>query len=218
MRRVLTILALFLGFRLLAAEVMPPAPAKYFNDYAQVVSTDTAAQLNQALENFEKESSSQILVAVFPKMQSDSSVEDYTVRVARAWKVGQQAKNNGAVLFVFVQDRKMYLQVGYGLEGVLPDALCKRIIAEQITPRFKSGDFTGGMTAGVQSIIAAAKGEYTGSGSTVAERGGLQRRGSPSVLFIIVAVIVVLILISRFRRLGSSGGGWIYTGGGGGGW
>src|SRR6185437_15260046 len=111
----------------------------------------------------------QILVAVFPKMQSDSSIEDYTVRVAREWKVGQKNKNNGAVLFVFVNDHKMYLQVGYGLEGVLPDALCKRIIDEQITPRFRSGDFNGGLTAGVQSIIAATKGEYKGTGQTVAE-------------------------------------------------
>ena len=76
MRRTLALLLLFLGFRLFAAEVIPPAPAKYFNDYAQVVSADTAARLNLALENFEKESSDQIVVAVFPKMQSDSSIED----------------------------------------------------------------------------------------------------------------------------------------------
>jgi len=108
-RRALALSALLLGLRLLAAEVIPPPPAKYFNDYAQVVSAETAAQLNQTLENFERESSDQILVAVFPRMQSNSSVEDYTVRVARAWKVGQKDRNNGAVLFVFVQDHKVYL-------------------------------------------------------------------------------------------------------------
>jgi len=136
--------------RLLADEVIPPPPAAYFNDYANVVSTGTAAQLDKTLEDFERQSSDQIVVAVFPKMQSDSSIEDYTVRVARSWQVGQKNKNNGAVLFVFVQDHKMFLQVGYGLEGVLPDALCKRIIDEQISPRFKAGDFDGGLTAGVQ--------------------------------------------------------------------
>ena len=113
------------------------------------------------------------MVAVFPKMQSDSSIEDYTVRVARSWQVGQKNKNNGAVLFVFVQDHKMFLQVGYGLEGVLPDALCKRIIDEQITPRFKAGDFDGGLTAGVQAILAATKGEYKGTGTN---GGGYQLR------------------------------------------
>ena len=217
MGRILAFSALLLGFRLLAAEVIPPAPAKYFNDYAQVVSADTAAQLNQTLENFERESSDQIVVVVFPKLQSDSSVEDYTVRVARAWKAGQKEKNNGAVLFVFVQDHKVYLQVGYGLEGVLPDALCKRIIAEQITPRFKSGDFNGGLAAGVQSILAAVKGEYKGTGSTVAGSQG-KRPGGVSIVFIIIVVAVILILLSRRGRSGGRRGGWIITGGGGGGW
>ena len=171
MRRLCAILVLLFGFRLFAGEVIPPPPAAYFNDYAHVVSAGTAAQLDKTLEDFERQSSDQIVVAVFPKMQSDSSIEDYTVRVARSWQVGQKNKNNGAVLFVFVQDHKMFLQVGYGLEGVLPDALCKRIIDEQITPRFKAGDFDGGLTAGVQAILAATKGEYKGTGTTVADNG-----------------------------------------------
>src|SRR5512135_2889675 len=108
-----------------AAEVIPPAPEHYFNDYAGVTSSDTASRLNKTLEDFERETSNQILVAVYPKMQSDSSIEDYTVRVAQSWRVGQKGKDNGAVLFVFVQDRKMFIQVGYGLEGALPDALAK---------------------------------------------------------------------------------------------
>jgi uncharacterized protein len=151
-------------------------------------------------------------------MQSDSSIEDYTVRVARAWNAGQKNKNNGAVLFVFIQDRKMYIQVGYGLEGVLPDALCKRIIAEQITPHFKSGDFTGGLTAGVQGILAAVKGEYQGTGSTVAERNGRSRSRSSVVSIVFIVFVILLSLLSRGRRRRSwLGGGW-FIGGGGGGW
>jgi len=193
-RRCCAILILLFGFRLFADEVIPPAPAAYFNDYAHVVSTTTAAQLNQTLENFERQTSEQIVVAVFPKMQSDSSIEDYTVRVARSWQVGQKDKNNGAVLFVFVQDHKMFLQVGYGLEGVLPDALCKRIIDEQITPRFRAGDFDGGLTAGVQSILAATKGEYKGTGTTVAESHA--RRGAPSsfVIFLVFALVMIVVV------------------------
>src|ERR1700733_12875321 len=98
-------------------------------------------------------------------MQSDSSIEDYTVRVAEAWKVGQKTKSNGAVLFVFVQDHKMFLQVGYGLEAVIPDATAKQIIDNEIKPPFKNGDFDGGVTAGVKAIIAATRGEYKGNGS-----------------------------------------------------
>ena len=218
MRRFGAILILLGSFRLFAAEVIPPPPAAYFNDYAHVVSTRTAAQLNQTLENFERQSSDQILVAIFPKMQSDSSVEDYTVRVARSWRVGQSAKNNGAVLFVFVQNHQLFLQVGYGLEGVLPDALCKRIIDEQITPRFKSGDFDGGLTAGVQAILAATKGEYQGTGRTARERRGSSQQ-SPNaqllpviIIFGVFGLFAVLSLFRRGRRAFYSGSGW--SGGG----
>lgn len=221
MRRSLTILALLLGIRLFAAEVIPPAPAKYFNDYAGVTAADTAAQLNQTLENFEKETSSQIVVAVFPKLQTDSSIEDYTVRVARAWQVGQQDVNNGAVLFVFIQDRKMYIQVGYGLEGVLPDALCKRIIEHEIKPHFKAGDYNRGLTAGVNAMLAAARGEYQGTGRTVAQgwgRGAISAEHRIVILFVVVMLIFILVQALRGGVRVNRGGGWMISSGGGGGW
>jgi uncharacterized protein len=216
-----------------ADEVIPAKPAHYFNDYANVVSPGTAAQLNQQLEDFEKSTSSQIVVVVYPKMQSDSSIEDYTVRVAQSWHVGQKGKDNGAVLFVFVADRKMFLQVGYGLEGALPDALGKQIIENEIKPRFKAGDYDGGLSAGVSAILAATKGEYKGNGQTVAS----QRQGSGGdfsvfvTILIVVAIIFALIRAIKFPSLlggymlgsggyGRSGGGWSgggFGGGGGGG-
>lgn len=200
MKRFWAILVFAFCLRAFADEVMPPTPAQYFNDYANVVSPATASQLNQTLENFERQTSEQILVAIFPKMQSDSSIEDYTVRVARSWQVGLKDKNNGAVLFVFIQDHKMFLQVGYGLEAVLPDALCKRIIDEQISPRFKAGDLDGGLTAGVQSILAATKGEYKGTGATVAD--SYSSRGSSSSIFQIVLIVVFIIIIFSARGSG----------------
>ena len=207
-----------IGWSALAAEVIPPPPAQYFNDYASVASASTVLQLNQTLENFERQSSDQILVAVFPKMQSDSSIEDYTVRVARSWQAGQKAKNNGAILFVFVQDHKMFLQVGYGLEGVLPDALCKRIIDQQISPRFKAGDFDGGLTAGVQSIIAAAKGEYQGNGTTVAEhRTIITTQTADEIIKLIFGLAVLTLILTSFLRGGRFGRGYsVWTMGSGG--
>jgi len=207
-----------------AAEVIPPAPRHYFNDYANVVSSGTAARLNQTLEDFERQTSSQILVAVYPRMQSDSSIEDYTVRVAQAWRVGRQGTDNGAVLFVFVQDRKLFLQVGYGLEGALPDALAKQIIDNEITPRFKQGDYDGGLSAGVSAILAATRGEYRGTGRTVADQGQSSRA---RMVGLIVLVVIILIVLGRLRRgLGgalygrrgyySSSGGWGRGWGGGG--
>src|SRR5207253_2573077 len=121
------------------------------------VSPAAAEKLNRELIDFERETSNQVVVAIYPKMQSDSSIDDYTVRVAQSWRVGQKLHNNGVVLFVFVQDHKLFIQVGYGLEGALPDALCRQIIDNEITPRFKQSDYDGGLSAGVHAILAATK-------------------------------------------------------------
>ncbi len=190
-----------------AAEVIPPTPKSYFNDYAQVISPAVATGLNQQLEQFERQTSIQIVVAVFPKLQSDSSIEDYTVRVAQAWGVGQKGKSNGAVLFVFTQDRKMYLQVSYGLEGALPDALAKRIIENEIKPHFRNGDFDGGLQAGVAAILRATRGEYEGSGYTATERTETPKR---LIAFLFSFAVVVFLV----RLLSYSVGGTVYTRGG----
>jgi uncharacterized protein len=195
-----------------AGETVPPAPKLYFNDYAGVVSSATATRLNKTLEDFERETSSQVVVAVFQKMESDSSIEDYTVRVAQSWKAGQKGKDNGAVLFVFIQDRKMFLQVGYGLEGALPDALCKRIIEDEIKPRFRNNDYDAGLTAGVTAILAATKGEYKGSGRTVAVGQAGTHDPMPKLFLFLILFMVIGIMFSLGRRGRRSG--WIISSGG----
>jgi len=203
----------------LAREVIPPRPEHHFNDYAGVVSTAAAQRLNRALEDFEKKTSSQVMVAVFPNMQSDSSVEDYTRRIAEAWGVGQKGRNNGAVLFVFVQDRRMRIEVGYGLEGALPDALAKRILDDEIEPRFKRGDYDGGLSAGVAALLQATRGEYKAT-----------RRTVPAGVFLVFFFVSLLIVVSAIARIvrGVAGtayhrrgrqnyGGWWWGGGGSGG-
>jgi len=209
-----------------AAEVIPPAPRDHFNDYAGVVSAGTAQSLDAELTQFERESSNQIVVAIYPHMQSDSSIEDYTVRVAQSWGVGQKQKKNGAVLFIFSSDRKLYISTGYGLEGALPDARCKQIIENEITPRFRQGDFDGGVTAGVHAMMAATKGEYRGTGRAVADRRGHGSGLSPAA---IAAIVIFLLVMSIARRRSGSaiygrrgrfityGGGGFFGGGGGGG-
>jgi uncharacterized protein len=219
-KRFLAILAAIWGVVALGAEVIPSKPAKYLNDFANVISPGVASELNEQLAQFERDTSSQIVVAIYPKMQSDSSIEDYTFRVKETWGVGQKEKNNGAVLFIFIQDRKMFLQVNYGLEGVLPDALCKRIIADEITPRFKQQDFNGGVRAGVNAMLAAARGEYKGTGSTALEqRGGGGGSGDTAgavgglVFGILIFIILLALMTRRRRRRGWLVGGGGYTGG-----
>ena len=178
-----------------AAETIPPAPRDHFNDYAGIVQAGTARSLNDELTQFERTTSNQIVVAIFPHMQSDSSIEDYTRRVAQKWGVGQKDKRNGAVLFIFSSDRKLFIQVGYGLEGALPDALCKQIVANEITPSFRRGDFTYGVAAGVHAMLAATRGEYKGTGRTIADGN----RGVDSGPEFIVLIILGLIVLSSIR-------------------
>jgi uncharacterized protein len=216
------LLATFHTIGLRAAEVIPPKPAAYFNDYAGVVSKEAAYRFNEQLAQFERDTSNQVVVAVFPKMQSDSSIEDYTQRVAQAWGVGQKERRNGAVLFIFIQDRKMFIQVGYGLEGALPDATAFDITEYQIKPHFRNNDYEGGLAAGIDSMCKAIRGEYKGSGKTVTEQRG--KTGAPSFLFFVIFVIALILLSRVLRGRGgygySSGRGPIFLpiGGGGGGW
>ena len=206
------------------AEVIPPKPDRYFNDYAGVASKSAAQRFNEELAQFERETSDQVVVTIFPKMQSDSDIADYTQRVAQAWGVGQKERRNGVVLFVFVQDRKMFIQVGYGLEGALPDITAFDITEYRMKPLFRNGDYEGGIATGIDSIFKAIRGEYKGSGNTVAERN---RRGggAPSFLFFIIFLIALIVISRIMRRLGGYGyssrrGGPIFFpgGGGGGGW
>ena len=180
-----------------SAERLPPAPTRYFNDYANVVSSQTARQLEQTLQEFKEKTSSQIVVAIFPNLPANAALEDYAVRVFQAWKPGQQERDNGVILFVFVQDRLMRIEVGYGLEGALPDALAKRIIDDEIKPRFRRGDFDGGVTAGVAAILQAVRGEYKGTGS----RG---RDSNTAFRFLpILFILLLAIFIASRRRRGT---------------
>ena len=211
-----------------AAEVIPATPSAYFNDYAGVVSKEAASRLNEQLAQFERETSNQVVVAVFPKMQSDSDIADYTQRVAQAWGVGQKERRNGVVLFVFIEDRKMFIQVGYGLEGALPDATTFDITERHMKPLFRAGNYEAGLATGIDLICKAIHGEYKGSGKTAERQGG----GGVFSLLPFIIFIIVLIIISRvIRKRGGysyssrgdgpvfipSGGGWSSGGGSGGG-
>ena len=207
-----------------ATEVIPPKPAAYFNDYAGAVSKEAALRFNQQLAQFERDTSNQVVVAVFPKMESDSDVADYTQRVAQAWGVGQQEKRNGVVLFVFAQDHRMFIQVGYGLEGALPDLTAFDITEYRIKPHFRSNDYEGGLAAGIDSIFKAIRGEYKGTGKTARERHGEGNSLLGNIIlfgfFFVIALLLSRVKTKRGYHYSSSGAGWGWAlgSGGGGGW
>ena len=209
------------------AETLPPPPTAHFNDYAGLVPAETAQRLDEKLRDFEKQTSTQVVVAVFPELPSPS-LEDFTIRTAESWKAGNKAYDNGVVLFVFVKDRKLRIETGYGLEGALPDALARRILDGEVVPRFREGDWAGGLEAGIDAILAATRGEY----QPPAEK----RRGPPTAAVVVILLFVlVFVLLAVFgsaasgqtysrhgtRRGRSWGGGGRWGGGGwtgGGGW
>ena len=206
---------------LAAAETLPPKPDRYFNDYAHVVSPNDALRLNERLAQFERETSTQLIVAVYRAMQSDSSIDDYTYRVKETWHVGQKGLNNGAVLFVFVDDHKMFIQTNYGLEGALPDATCFDITHNIIAPYFKRSDYLSGLNAGITAMMQAVRGEYKGSGRTYQE--AKSKNTMPVGLIVFLVVLFFIIIANRAgRRRGGywfSGMGGPYVGGwSGGGW
>jgi uncharacterized protein len=193
------------------AEVIPPAPAHYVNDYANVLRSPR--QLNDELDQFERSTSNQIVVAIYPTMQSDSSIDDYTLRIANAWKAGGKKYDNGAILFIFIDQRKMFIQVGYGLEANLPDALCKRIIDQAIVPSFKSGNYNAGVVSGVHALMEAAlTGNYMGNGSTAHD--SLFSNGIPWFWILFIAFLLArFFLFRRATVYGSYGrrGSWYFN-------
>jgi uncharacterized protein len=205
-------------------EQIPAKPARYVTDRADVLGPGGAEALNAKLEQFERDTSNQVLVWIDRRLPEGFTLEDFTVRAGQKWGAGQKQEDNGAILFVFVDDRKMRIEVGYGLEGVLPDVTAKRILDGEIAPRFRAGDFPGGVDAGADAIMAAIRGEYKGTGTTVDERrrGGSAQMSSCFIALLFFGIFILLpILMRKSRAFRTHGGrGWWSSGGwgGGGGW
>lgn len=134
------------------------------HDEAKVLSTETIAQLESQLKTHEDSTSNQIAILIIPSLQGEA-IEDFALRVAEKWKLGQKDKDNGVLLLVAIDDRKMRIEVGYGLEGVLPDAICSQIIRNEMAPNFRRGDYNAGVTAAINAIVATIAGEYVASES-----------------------------------------------------
>lgn len=135
-----------------------PALKQRVTDTTATLSSAEEARIESALRAFEQKKGSQIVVLIVTTTQPEA-IEQYAIRVAEAWKVGRKGVDDGAILLVAKNDRKLRIEVGRGLEGALPDAIAKRIIAETISPRFRAGDYSGGILSGVDKMIAVIDGE-----------------------------------------------------------
>ena len=170
------VLTLNFAARGLALEV--PQLQGRVNDYADLLSPATEASLESVLKSLESSDSSQIVVLTIGSLEGDN-LEQFSLRVVEAWKIGQQGLDNGVLLLIARDDRKIRIEVGYGLEGVLTDMTAGRIIRNVIAPQFKQGNFNQGIIDGVGAIVATVRGEFSAADKTTtspsnrADPGGL---------------------------------------------
>ena len=184
---------------------VPPLRGR-INDYAGLIPADRARALEERLAGFEAETGHQIAVLTIPSLKGDS-LEDFSIRVAEAWKIGKKGFDNGAILLIARDDRKLRIEVGYGLEGVMPDAIASRIIREVITPRFRSGDFAGGIEAGVDTMLKITKGEILPERTRPAPGPPASQGGSLITILMITAMLALFVGMTRRRLLGGAVGG-----------
>lgn len=206
---------LLLAVQLPALE-MPQAPSARVNDYARLLSSADASALESRLQQYETESSNQIVIALFPSLEGED-LNDFTNRLYEQWHLGTKKNNNGVLLAVFAKEHQVRIEVGYGLEGAVTDATASDIIRNEIVPAFRQNQYSEGLNAAVTAIEKAARGEYKATPPA--------ETTSYSSLILFIAFVLLFLWLSRRRRSGiflpgsgySRGGlPWIFfpTGGG----
>ncbi len=172
---------------------------RYVTDQTGILTETELAMLEAKLSDFDKATSTQVVVFIVPTIES-GSIEEASLRVAEENGIGRKGRNNGALLFIAKNDRKIRIEVGYGLEGVLTDVISGLIIRQEIAPRFRQGQFFEGIGAGVDAILAATKNEY------VAEPSGNKSPGL-GVLPIVLIILIFFFINAGTRRRRLLGGG-----------
>jgi uncharacterized protein len=209
--------ALLVASSLHALDV-PPAPDRWFTDGAGLIGPTESDVLNRKLSDFEQSSGAQFIIYTFPSLE-DEAIEDFTQRCAEKWKVGQKKYDNGLILFVFAKERKVRIEVGYGLEGTVTDAFSSRVIREFLGPPFQRGQYAEGLNAAADAIMGKIRtgeepvaplrsrgsGQPLSGGSGYSSSSGGGAGGILSTLFILLLVFFVLVPIVTGRRRGCGG-------------
>lgn len=195
------ILLLTLTLGVQGQDILPkPNPPKLVNDAAGVLSAEDAARLEKKLVAYDDSTSTQVAI-VLVRTLNDYPIEEYALKLFRTWGIGNKKTNNGVLILAAIGDRKIRIEVGYGLEGAIPDIIANQIIRNDIGPNFRSGNYYEGLDAATESIIKAAAGEYKApEGYNKGKEGG----GGSILKFIIIAIIIIIIL-SNMNRGGGGG-------------
>lgn len=186
---------LLMPFQLLALDA--PQLTGRINDHAGMLSPASAARLDSELAAFERDQSTQIVVLTIPSLEGDD-MEQFAIKVAEQWKIGQEGKDNGVILILSQAERRVRIEVGMGLQGVLPDLTAGRIIRDVMRPYLRNGDFDSGISAGVEVIMAATKGEFTAQPQ---ERTGSRHGASSPFFTVLLFAGVAAVVLGSFSRL-----------------
>ncbi len=178
----------------LSAQDFPaqPNPPRLVNDFTGSLSENEIASLENKLVTFNDTTSTQIAIIIIHSI-GEYEISDYAYQLGRKWGIGQKGKNNGALILVALDDHKVYIATGYGLEGAIPDALARRIVEQDIKPEFKQGNYYAGLDQATDTMIKLASGEYTADDVTDKIPAG---KLAPLFIFLI---IIIIIFISKFR-------------------
>ena len=206
-KKIILVVSFLLCGYLTYAQDFPPKSNTIVTDYTNTLSPDDKQRLENKLVAFDDSSSTQIAVVIM-KSVGDYDINEYGQQLGRKWGIGQKGKNNGIMVLVAINDRKMTIQTGYGEEGALPDVITQQIRVNDINPRFKASDYYGGLDVGTDDIIKYTKGEYKADPKKVQDARQDGRGGS--AIFLIIIVIIILIVIFRNR----GGGGQVIGRGG----
>lgn len=196
----------------IAQQIEIPNLDRRITDQTGTLSRTELQSVEEKLSQFERETSTQLIVLMIPSLQG-GSLEDLSLRVAEKNNIGRKGRNNGVLLLIAREDRQLRFEVGYGLEGALPDAVTSQIIRNRIVPHFRDGNYYDGILAGIDAVMEASRGEYSG------DKNG-DRRGRGFSAPITIALLIIFFLFRGFTRRrvvgssGSSGGPWFWGGGG----
>ncbi len=179
-----------------------PNPPRLVNDFAHQLNATEVAQLEQKLVAYNDSTSSQIVIVIVPTT-GEYPIGDYAFKLGRDWGVGQKGKDNGIVILWASTDRKIFISTGYGMEGVIPDGIAKRIITTVITPDFKNGMFYRGLDRGVDTIFKYATGEYKADAPEKSNGKSIP----PILIFLIIFIVIMVIIFIKRNKRGGGGGG-----------
>jgi uncharacterized protein len=183
-----------------SAKDIPAKSTKLVNDYANILTTEERNALEQKLVAYFDSTSTQIAVVIENSLEGDD-LFDYSQRLATEWGIGEKGKNNGVLIYAAIQDRKLRIHVGYGMEATVTDALTSRIRTEYMNPYFKQGQYYAGLDEGTTIIMQAASGEY------VNDRPHAGKKGKSPWVTLIIIVVILVVFMSKGGRGGRGGGG-----------